>query len=473
MRRLAFQIALGRGLGLAAAVAVHVAAGPLAAQAPSPDTTGLIRSVSLAREALRGLPGLWEIDGSRVEWILTDGRTHFATGRGVGGGASGADASAGGAAAERLTPIALPAGTTIANTAVEVQGRRWAMVVLPLGRTDLARTRLLVHEAMHTFQPERLPRPARTEAGEGGDFLDGEQGRLWLFLELRAIAAALTSSGEALRDAARDAILFRAQRHALAHPTERARLDALDLAEGIPEYTGWRLAGASDSLLAARLRAADTMRVSWVRGVGYWTGPAYGFLLDRLGASGWRAEQQRGERLPVLLARAVGSGRSAAAAAESSDATADDPSYTALVEARAASYGGVELARVEHARAVANARRLDSLRTRFVAGPVLRVIPASLRISFDPNGQTPLAGDGTVMLNFRWAAEDGAELVAAGGALVSPDWSWVQVPLGAVEVTERNIESPRTITGDGWRLTLPAGWRVQRVDGRVELRPPR
>ncbi|MBX3133661.1 MAG: hypothetical protein KF689_09785 [Gemmatimonadaceae bacterium] len=412
------------------------------APAPEPDIEGLTQAIARARVALRDLPTLWGIDGGGVDWILTDGRRHLATAR-----VDGRDT---------LRWKALPVGTTIANTAVTVDGRRWAMVVLDLSRPERASTSLLVHEAMHTFQPEQLPAPGGTEAAVGGDFLDGPDGRAWLFLELRALAEALRSTGEVQRQAARDALAFRARRDALAQPQERTRLDALDLQEGIPEYTGWRLAGFSDSALADRLAGAATARVSWVRAVAYWTGPGYGYLLDQLGARGWRDAQRGGARLPELLAQAVG----AAAASE------------VALDARAVRYDGPQIFAAEERRARANAARLDSLRQRFVQGPAIRLYPRALQISFDPNGQTPLGNDGTVMLNFRWAGSDGAELVAAGGAIVSPNWDWIQVPVDAAQLTEGTLSDGLSVEGSGWRVTVPAGWSVTRVGTRYELRPP-
>jgi len=415
-------------------------------QTPPPDVAGLTQSVTRARGALAGVPSLWGFDAADVQWIFTDGQTHLASAR-----VDGRDT------VQRIT---LPAGTTIANTAVTVTGRRWAMVVLNLTRAERATVALLVHEAMHTFQPEQLPAPGATEAGTGGDLLDGADGRAWLFLELRALAQALSTTGTPRERAARDALLFRAQRDQLAQPAERRRLDVLDLTEGLPEYTGLRLAGLADSSLAARLRATDTLRIGWVRAIGYFTGPAYGFLLDRLSAQGWRDAARGGTRLPQLLSAAVGS---------------DDTKPTA--SARADQYGGAAIFRTERARAVATAARLDSLRSRFVNGSVLRVVPGSLQISFDPNGQTPLGTDGTVMTNFRWTTPDGAEFVAAGGALVSPSWDWFQAPVDSATrqhplLVDGTLKESLTLERAAWRLRIPAGWAVARVGTRIELRSP-
>ncbi len=389
---------------------------------------------------MQALPSLWGIDGSRVQWILTDGRAHVVS-----------DTTA----IARLQPIVLPSGTVIANTAIDWNGRRVAMVRLPLPADSLARLSLLVHEAMHVFQPDQLPRAANTEAGEGGDFLESDTARSWLFLELRALAAALTSTGEAQRRAAQDALVFRAQRDALAPQRERERLDGLDVTEGIPEYTGIRLSGTTASAFADRLRRAPDRSVSWVRAIGYWTGPAYGLLLDQVAPGRWHAGARSGQRFPRLLADVVGA-----------PLAAEAPST------RWARYDGETLWRAERARAVATKRRVDSLRTLFLTGPMLRVVPKSMQVAFDPNGQTSLGKDGTIMRGFRWASVDGAELVAPEGALVSPMWDWVQVPLGAVSLNEGTVSRPRVIEGPGWRFTVPANWRVQRTGDRTEVRPP-
>jgi len=406
------------------------------------DTVGLVRTVARAREALDDLPALWNLDARDLDWVFAsdDGKA-WATARRQG--------------RDTLAAISLPGGITIANTAVTLDGRRFAMVVLPLGGDEEARVRLLIHEAMHTKQPEQLPNPGGTEAGDGGDLLDGADGRYWLFLELRALATAMTSADDARRAAARDALLFRARRDSLALPAERARLDALDLAEGNPEYTAWRLAGTSSDSLAGHLRGASGRDVSWVRAVGYDTGPAYGFVLDQLAGGAWRDAQRQGARLPAILATVLGS-----------------TPFTSRIDARAAIYGGVALRRTELARAAAREHRNDSLRTRFVAGPVVRLVPGALQVSFDPNGQYPLGADGTVMTNFRWAAADGAELVAPPGALVAANWSYVQVPAGAAALEPGTVAERRVIAGDGWTLTLPAGWRITRVGKRLEVRPP-
>lgn len=426
-------------MGLVGLTVLAVDAAPAASQ--SPDTIGVLRTVARAREALLDLPALWRLDGSGIEWLFVTNDEAFLTERREG--------------TERLVAVKLPSDAPRANNSYTLDGRRVAMVVLPLAGDDESRARLLVHEAMHTFQPQLLPHPGGTEPMEGGDFLDSSDGRYWLFLELRALGRAIAAPGPARREAARDALLFRARRDSLAMPGERIRLDALDLAEGIPEYTGWLLTRAEAAEVVQRLDSASARDISWVRGIGYYTGPAYGYLLDALAGPAWRPAYQAGERLPAILATVLGS-----------------TPFTEQLDVRARRYGADAIRRAERARETARLRRLDSLRTRFVTGPVLRLIPGALQVTFDPNGQSPVGNDGTVMMNFRWAGAEGAELVAAAGALVAPTWSWIQVPLGSVSLADGALVERAVIEGDGWRLTLPAGWRVTRTGNRVEVRPP-
>lgn len=421
-------------LGLVASLLITMP-GMLAAQA---DTIGVGAAVAQARSALRGLTALWAVDPATIDWLFVSRATALRT-RGAG----------------PIEAVSLPPGAPRANMSYTLGEDRLAMIVLPLGHDRDDNARLLIHEAMHTVQPQRLPHPGNTEPMDGGDLLDRADGRTWLFLELRALARAITSAGRARTLAAHDALAFRAHRDRLASPRERMRLDALDLAEGIPEYTGWRLVNAGPGSLLHQLENARDRRVSWVRGVGYSTGPAYGILLDSLDPPRWRDRWRSGERLPDLLRDAVGA----------------DPASVSVAE-RATRYDGIAIITAEAARDAERAQALDSLRARYVRRAVLRLVPAAMQVTFDPNGQIPLDSDGTVMRNFRWAGADGAELTAPAGALVAPDWTFVQVPLGGVSIPEGVVADAIELGGDGWRLRLPRGWMVRRTGSVTEVRPP-
>jgi hypothetical protein len=368
----------------------------------------------------------------------------------------------------------VPPGVAPANTSVTWAGRRWAMVLLPLPADTAAAVRLLIHEASHAAQPAALPLPSYGEAGAGAELLDRPEGRIWLRMEWRALAAALERQGAARRRAAEDALLFRSARYAAAAPSERERERALDLVEGLPEYTAWTLTGGRPGELARLLRTATPPSSSYVRTFPYFTGPAYGMLLDQLGGPGWRAGLGPASDLQLLLlALLEGPGPELGAALRGRAADSADPAVVRRrAEAAGAGYGLATVRREEDARWVTREHELAALRARFVTGATLRLRPSALRISFDPGAQASLGDAGTVMRGLVWKGNDGAELQAPGGALVPPDWSELRVPLDSAVFSPGPLAAPGEWKTAGWTLTLPAGWVIA-PDGASWVVTPR
>ena len=366
----------------------------------------------------------------------------------------------------------LPSGVNPANTSIEWAGRRWAMVRLPLPSDPLAADRLLVHELWHVAQPGVLPLPPSGEGVPGAALLDEAEGRTWLQLEWRALAAALEASGARRESALADALLFRARRYALATPEERERERLLDLAEGLAEYTAWTVAGGGVPALARRLREEAPSRTSFVRSFPYYTGPAYGLLLEARAGRGWTRRLAQKPDIQAVAAEQLGARGRALARMLSGQ---DTGGTAAAAERAGRRYGVDSLRAAEAARWTAQRRRLADLRARFVEGATLRLRPGALRITFDPGRQTPLGTDGTVMGALVWKADDGALLDAPEGGLVAADWSEVRVPLdatAAAALTEGALAAPLDVRATGWRLSLQAGWRLSREGRDWVARPP-
>ena len=97
--------------------------------------------------------------------------------------------------------------------------------------------------------------------------------------------------------------------------------------------------------------------------------------------------------------------------------------------------------------------RVAELRRRFVDGPVL-TMPAGGSGTSDTTGSVGIPGVGTVLFrNFTLSAQWG-RLTADGGVLRAVGGATLSVPVtGALEGT--------TLLGDGWSVTLNAGWLVQ------------
>lgn len=328
----------------------------------------------------------------------------------------------------------LPDTVPVANTAVAWNGRTWTMLMLPLPQHEPALSILLMHEAWHRIQG-RIGLAA-THADQ--EQLETEQGRLSLRLELRALAAAVaaTDPGERLR-AVQDALTFRAWRQA-RFPDARQAEDAMERHEGIAEYTGRILSqdAAMSAHLADHLRKGDGV-AAYARSFAYYTGPAYGVLLDSA-SPGWRAAWNRRDGLPAMLASALGLAVSP-----------DDAAF-----ARSGSHYGMRGIQAEEtARAVGQAAVSAALRARLVDGPVLAAPVNGASFSFDPNRVTPLPPEGTAYATIRAAAAWGVLEVEKDG-LLSADWSRLSVQYTGA------VASADGLKGDGWSLRLKPGWAL-------------
>src|SRR5262249_46133969 len=253
--------------------------------------------------------------------------------------------------------------------------------------------------------------------------LDTLEGRIWLQLEWRALAAALRDARRALAadgrhdEAARtaataerdgaigDALLFRRARRALlpgaAEPERK-----LEMNEGLAEYTGLRLCGLSDAdalvTLAERM-AEKALSVSrFARSFAYQSGPAWGLLLDRV-APDWRKGLHADADLGELCGAAAGAH------------LPEGDALLARARERSAAYDGAALRAAEEQREVQRQAELKRWRQTLVDGPVL-VLPLSgkMNYGFNPNQVLTLDGLGNVYpsgtLNDSWG-----ELAVDGG----------------------------------------------------------
>lgn len=350
----------------------------------------------------------------------------------------------------------LPPELGSANATVEWSGRRWAMVRLPLPEDKREAVALLLHELAHLAQPELIPAQPQSEAtGRGKGLLDEPDGRTWLRLEMQALAEALGATGDEEAEALHAALLFRARRYRSAPEEERARERALDLHEGLPEYTARRLLKTPVGQLAQKLTKEALQVPSLVRWFPYATGPAYATLLDRR-LPNWKAKLKETPDLQHLAAQTL---PDAAKLLE----MLDTPEKSATLEKETNLLGETyDLAKVlsfEKKRWKLKDARLSALRKSFVDGPTLRLPLAS--VTFDPRRQEPLDDESSFYRPLGWKAIDGGELRAPLGALVTSND--VRVRLApSTKMVEGPLEKPSRWSGEGWVLKLPAGWSFRK-----------
>ncbi len=332
----------------------------------------------------------------------------------------------------------LPQGKAIANTALHWGGVHWAMVMWPLPEDEFNRQALMAHESWHRVQDQL----GFASSGADNSHMDSLQGRIWLQMEWRALAAALQADeDEAQRTAIRDALIFRAHRRSLFEAAAAAERE-MEMHEGVAEYTGMKLAAKDDATAigaaVAALKDKPGSLPTFVRSFAYVSGPAYGLLLDKYSES-WRqdaADADFGE----LLAAATGVFRL-------------PENLAAEAERNASGYAGEELILAENKRETERREQQAKFKQQFVDGVVVRIPLRQMRMSFNPNNITPFEEHGTVYGTIT-VSDVWGELTAEEGCLVAKDWRMVTVAAG---------DSPQAgmTSGPGWKLKLKPGWAIK------------
>jgi hypothetical protein len=303
----------------------------------------------------------------------------------------------------------IPPEVIVANTAMQWAGVYWTMVMWQaLPEAFQPRAALIGHEAFHRIQAE-VGFPIST-IPNANIHLDGLQG----------IRCYLT-------------------------PQAAMEERALEMNEGLAEYTGVKLSGMTMSMAVEKLRRAPGNYPSFVRSFAYASGPAYGLLLDKYNP-GWRQGLTTDHDLGELLCGAL-----------KVNLPADLPG---AAQARALEYDGPELMAQEITREQERQVQIAAYRSRLVDGPVL-ILPLSphVQCGFDPRSTLPIEDEGTV---FPWGfASDawGVLHVERDGLLIDNTWD-------SARVVAPGDLATRPLIGDGWRLEIAEGWTVKAV-GRL------
>src|SRR5436853_4371656 len=335
----------------------------------------------------------------------------------------------------------VPDEVNCANTAIDWAGVHWSMIFWPyFGDDKYDRDRLMIHESFHRIQDE-LGLPM---SNPSNNHLDTIEGRIWLQLEWRALSRALTHQGRERLDAMADALVFRLYRRAL-FPQAAAEEKALEMNEGLAEYTGVKLSGRTDAelyaFLARRLEHVNE-RPTFTRSFAYESGPAYGLLLDGANLN-WRERLKSSDDLGQLLQKSL------------SLKLPGDLKVEA--ERRAAKYDGENLRAAEAKRESERLARIAAYRAKLVEGARL-ILPLTKEVnySFNPNNLVPLDEMGTIYPTMR----------------VTDAWGILDVKGGALMVRENNKPAllyvpvardvnARPLQGDGWTLQLKDGWTLE------------
>lgn len=431
MRRLFGALMSIIGVGLCACVA----AGAPDARGPEDDTIDRGFAAAYFREA----EALSVADAGALWGVVMYGPMMFVDSSTMRAVANQADAEGKLERRDGVFVGTLPQDLMVANTSLVWSGTRWTVILWPLPESKYARARLMMHESFHRVQDDlRLPAASPSNA-----HLYSKDARIWLQMEYRALGEALIREGEASATAIADAASFRNVRRTLfAAGADEER--ALELNEGLAEYTGWRLCGLPTGAAASRAasRLEEPSQGGLSRNFAYRTGPAYGMLLDRIDPT-WRSSLTPESDLAGLLfaRRSI------------------KPAAQALADAmgRIDRYGGSLLIAAEARREESRQRRLAEYQRALIDGPVLGIaLGPEVQYSYDPNGIEILNDHDSVYGTLKLSDEWGTLEVGSMALLTRDHGRIVRVRVPAP--TDPN----KPTQGEGWSLSLRGSWRLVR-----------
>jgi hypothetical protein len=332
----------------------------------------------------------------------------------------------------------LPKEINIANTSINWNGKRWAMIMLPLPKNKQERILLLAHELFHKQQPVlgfELNNPDNIH-------LDQKEARIYLRLELEALKKAIcaTSSARLMKNVTA-ALTFRKYRH-LIYKGASIKENELELNEGLAEYTGLMLSEMDKVNMKTHLvHNLNTFitHPSFVRSFAYQTTPLYGYLLHLKNIK-WNDEITGKTDLTNYFI---------------SKFKIHLPSHLSeKIERISKRYNGKLVSQLEILREEKIEKIRSDYKLKFIQQPHVELNFENMNVSFDPRNVLALEDVGTVYAVIRVSDVWGI-LAVEKGALMNKNWDKITVTR-PVKIEERKF------FGEGWALELTAPYDLEK-----------
>ena len=325
-------------------------------------------------------------------------------------------------------PKTFPADKPVANSTTELEGKRWTMILWPLSGDQKHQSIILVHEMFHYRQPEL---GLWQDKDPNNSHLSNRDARTLLKLEWNALKAAASCDGEQKKTALKDALSFRAWRRHL-YPDFAQEENALEIMEGLAEYTGRRIAIPDNKEYLQSLSDLDYLYESdnLTRSFAYLSGPLYGLILDQSGHS-WHKEINSGGDL-------------GSSAMEIYGITLPE-NLEEAVETAKAKYDFESIDAAEEAFQRKLKERNQTLRKLFAHDNVITLECPNLSIQFSPDSMIKM-DDGSMVIYgctafCDWGSVEGHPLK------VTSDWRRIELP--RLDTLSFNND---TIITSGWTL---------------------
>lgn len=339
-----------------------------------------------------------------------------------------------------------PKNIGVANTAQKWNGKTWTTVIW-YRFSPTTRTTLFMHELFHRIQP------TFELVGNTNQHLDEKEARTLIRLEWNALLAAyLRSQNPQTHKAAiediRAALIFKARRHQLYTGSYKNEL-ALQLNEGLAEYTGLKLSGLNKEQANKALTRNITNsknRRTLVRSFAYISGPLYGFLLDSY-VPKWRTKLAKNKGMADILQNKLSLNIS------------DKPRVLKKqVKQLGKNYKAKEIRNYENDRETKRRQVLKKYQASLVAGKVMKItLGKNFRYNFDPNTLVPLKNKGIVYPTITVRDTWGILRVNKEGALMSADKTSIIIP-----AKDKFTQVDNKLETKNWVLELKKGWKVSK-----------
>lgn len=321
----------------------------------------------------------------------------------------------------------------VANTAINWQGRLWAVILLPLPTDRDARLNLMLHESFHRIQ-DKLGLPARSPTI---DHLATMNGRIYFLLELQALKAALAKPVDQRMADLSHALYFRKKRQQL-FPATFDNESILEMNEGLAEYTGMLLGRPPGSILQhlySEIERAGS-QLSLIRSMAYITGPVYGYLLYEKSPE-WTKSLDANSSFPDLIRKYY----------------KVTPGAIAMKQ-----YKGDSIISAERKKELKRQEQASRYTDVFTHQRVLTINLEKMNIVFDPNNLFGLGKLGTIYPTGEIKDVWGKLTITNGGMLIK-NWRVVTIPArDSLYITANVVE------GSGWKIVLEKNWRVEQKD---------
>jgi hypothetical protein len=318
----------------------------------------------------------------------------------------------------------------VANTSLSLNGKNWAMIMLPLPDKKQDRINLISHELFHKSQPSLGFNLLNVD----NNHLDKKDGRIYLRLELEALKMAVqATSKKAFKRHLIHAFIFRKYRYFLYSDAKNTE-NQLELNEGMAEFTGLMHSGRNQKEMKIHLQNSvnEFMKnPTFVRSFAYQTTPIYGFFLSKMNKK-WNKDISIKTNLTDYFINSFG--------------LKMPLDLDSALKSIGENYNKTNIIFEETAREEKAKKLIAEFKSKFVEKPLCIIPFEQMNVSFDPKNIMPLEDKGTVYPNMR-IVDNWGVLTVQNGALMAPNWDKITVSLPF------KIEGKK-VFGDGWIIEL-------------------